>query len=76
MLALVDALDAEYRKDRIRVNAVLPSVIDTPFNRSSMPDADFDTWVAPEEIARVIRFLCSDDASVTSGAHLPVYGRA
>jgi len=43
VLALVDALDAEYRKDRIRVNAVLPSVIDTPFNRSSMPDADFDT---------------------------------
>jgi NAD(P)-dependent dehydrogenase (short-subunit alcohol dehydrogenase family) len=76
VLALVDALDAEYRKDRIRVNAVLPSVIDTPANRSSMPDADFDTWVAPEEIARVIRFLCSDEASVTSGAHLPVYGRA
>jgi NAD(P)-dependent dehydrogenase (short-subunit alcohol dehydrogenase family) len=76
VLALVDALDAEYRQDRIRVNAVLPSVIDTPFNRSSMPDADFDTWVSPEEIARVIRFLCSDDASVTSGAHLPVYGRA
>jgi NAD(P)-dependent dehydrogenase (short-subunit alcohol dehydrogenase family) len=76
VLALVDALDAEYRKDRIRVNAVLPSVIDTPFNRSSMPDADFDTWVAPEQIARVIRFLCSDDSSVTSGAHLPVYGRA
>jgi NAD(P)-dependent dehydrogenase (short-subunit alcohol dehydrogenase family) len=76
VLALVDALDAEYRKDRIRVNAVLPSVIDTPFNRSSMPDADFDTWVAPEEIARVIRFLCSDEASATSGAHLPVYGRA
>jgi NAD(P)-dependent dehydrogenase (short-subunit alcohol dehydrogenase family) len=76
VLALVDALDAEYRKDRIRVNAVLPSVIDTPANRSSMPDADFDTWVAPEEIAGVIRFLCSDDASVTSGAHLPVYGRA
>jgi NAD(P)-dependent dehydrogenase (short-subunit alcohol dehydrogenase family) len=76
VLALVDALDAEYRQDRVRVNAVLPSVIDTPFNRRSMPDADFDTWVAPEEIARVIRFLCSDDASVTSGAHLPVYGRA
>jgi NAD(P)-dependent dehydrogenase (short-subunit alcohol dehydrogenase family) len=76
VLALVDALDAEYRKDRIRVNAVLPSVIDTPFNRSTMPDADFDTWVAPEEIARVIRFLCSDEASATSGAHLPVYGRA
>jgi NAD(P)-dependent dehydrogenase (short-subunit alcohol dehydrogenase family) len=76
VLALVDALDAEYRKDGVRVNAVLPSVIDTPANRSSMPDADFDTWVRPEQIARVIRFLCSDDASITSGAHVPVYGLA
>jgi NAD(P)-dependent dehydrogenase (short-subunit alcohol dehydrogenase family) len=76
VLALVAALDAEYRKDRVRVNAVLPSVIDTPLNRRSMPDADFDTWVDPEEIARVIRFLCSDEASATSGAHVPVYGQA
>jgi NAD(P)-dependent dehydrogenase (short-subunit alcohol dehydrogenase family) len=76
VLALVAALDAEYRKERVRVNAVLPSVIDTPFNRRSMPDADFDTWVAPDEIARVIRFLCSDEASATSGAHVPVYGQA
>jgi NAD(P)-dependent dehydrogenase (short-subunit alcohol dehydrogenase family) len=76
VLALVAALDAEYRKDRVRVNAVLPSVIDTPFNRRSMPDADFDTWVAPQEIARIIRFLCSDEASATSGAHVPVYGQA
>jgi NAD(P)-dependent dehydrogenase (short-subunit alcohol dehydrogenase family) len=76
VLALVAALDAEYRKDRVRVNAVLPSVIDTPVNRRSMPDADFATWVAPEEIARVIRFLCSDEASATSGAHVPVYGQA
>jgi NAD(P)-dependent dehydrogenase (short-subunit alcohol dehydrogenase family) len=76
VLALVDALDAEYRKDAIRVNAVLPSVIDTPANRASTPDADFDTWVRPDQIARVIRFLCSDDASITSGAHIPVYGLA
>ena len=76
VLALVDALDAEYRADGIRVNAVLPSVIDTPANRSSMPDADFETWVAPEQIGRVIRFLCSDAASITSGAHVPVYGLA
>jgi NAD(P)-dependent dehydrogenase (short-subunit alcohol dehydrogenase family) len=76
VLALVDALDAEYRKDGVRVNAVLPSVIDTPANRSSMPDADFETWVRPEQIAGVIRFLCSDDASITSGAHVPVYGLA
>jgi NAD(P)-dependent dehydrogenase (short-subunit alcohol dehydrogenase family) len=76
VLALVDALDAEYRTDGIRVNAILPSVIDTPANRASMPDADFDTWVAPDAIARVIAFLCSDDASATSGAHVPVYGQA
>jgi NAD(P)-dependent dehydrogenase (short-subunit alcohol dehydrogenase family) len=76
VLALVDALDAEYRKDGIRVNAVLPSVIDTPANRASTPDADFDTWVRPDQIGRVIRFLCSDDASITSGAHIPVYGLA
>jgi NAD(P)-dependent dehydrogenase (short-subunit alcohol dehydrogenase family) len=76
VLALVDTLDAEYRKDGIRINAVLPSVIDTPANRASMPDADFDTWVRPDEIAGVIRFLCADGASAVSGAHLPVYGEA
>ena len=76
VLALVDTLDVEYRKDGIRANAVLPSVIDTPANRRSMPDADFATWVAPEQIAGVIRFLCSDDASAISGGHLPVYGQA
>jgi NAD(P)-dependent dehydrogenase (short-subunit alcohol dehydrogenase family) len=76
VLALVDALDTEYRKDGIRVNAILPSVIDTPANRASMPDAAFDTWVAPDEIGRVIAFLCSDDASAVSGAHVPVYGQA
>jgi NAD(P)-dependent dehydrogenase (short-subunit alcohol dehydrogenase family) len=76
VLAFVDALHAEYRDDHIRTNAILPSTIDTPANRASMPDADFDTWVKPEEIARVIALLCSDDAQVTSGAHVPVYGRA
>jgi NAD(P)-dependent dehydrogenase (short-subunit alcohol dehydrogenase family) len=76
VLAFVDALDAEYRKDGIRVNALLPSVIDTPANRRAMPDADFDTWVSPDEIARVIAFLCSDESSATSGAHVPVYGQA
>src|SRR5215212_6195844 len=76
VLALVDALHEEYRDDHVRVNAILPSTIDTPANRRSMPDADFDTWVKPEEIARVVRFLCGDDAAVTSGGHIPVYGRA
>jgi NAD(P)-dependent dehydrogenase (short-subunit alcohol dehydrogenase family) len=76
VLAFVDALHEEYRDDHIRTNAILPSTIDTPANRKSMPDADFDTWVKPEEIARVIALLCSDDARVTSGGHVPVYGRA
>jgi NAD(P)-dependent dehydrogenase (short-subunit alcohol dehydrogenase family) len=76
VLAFVDALAAEYTQDGIRANAVLPSVIDTPANRASMPDADHATWVKPEEIARVIGFLCSEDAAPTAGAHLPVYGRA
>jgi NAD(P)-dependent dehydrogenase (short-subunit alcohol dehydrogenase family) len=76
VLAFVDALDAEYRHDGIRANAIVPSTIDTPANRRAMPDADHASWVAPEQIAEVVRFLCSDAAAVTSGAHVPVYGRA
>jgi NAD(P)-dependent dehydrogenase (short-subunit alcohol dehydrogenase family) len=76
VLAFVDVLHAEYKDDGIRANAIMPSTIDTPANRKAMPKADFDTWVKPEEIARVVRFLCSDDAAVTSGGHVPVYGRA
>ena len=76
VLAFVDALAAEYRKDDIRVNAILPSVIDTPANRRSMPDADYGRWVRPQQIADVIRFLCEDGSQAISGAHVPVYGRA
>ena len=74
MLAFIQALDAEY-DDGIRCNAILPSVIDTPANRASQPDAT-TPWVAPEEIAKVVRFLVSDDSRPTSGAAIPVYGRA
>jgi NAD(P)-dependent dehydrogenase (short-subunit alcohol dehydrogenase family) len=76
VLAFVTGLDVEYRSDGVRANAVLPSVIDTPANRSSQPDADHSKWVAPAEIARVVRFLVSDDSLPTSGAAVPVYGRA
>jgi len=76
VLAFVDALAVEYTKDGVRANAILPSVIDTPANRASEPDADFSRWVTPEQIARVIRFLCSQDSEPISGAHIPVYGRA
>jgi NAD(P)-dependent dehydrogenase (short-subunit alcohol dehydrogenase family) len=76
VLAFVDAAAVEYKKDGVRVNAVLPSIIDTPANRAANPDGKFDNWVQPQEIAEVIAFLCSDAAAVTSGAHVPVYGRA
>ena len=76
VLALVQALDAEYKGDGIRCNAILPSVIDTPANREAMPDADHAKWVPPEQIAKVVRFLVSDDSAPTSGAAVPVYGRA
>ena len=76
LLALVRALDSEYRDDGIRINAVLPSVIDTPANRESMPGADHDAWVAPSAIAGVIHFLSTDASSPVSGAEVPVYGRA
>ncbi len=61
VLAFVDALAAEYTKDGVRANAILPSVIDTPANRAAQPDADHSRWVTPDQIARVIRFLCSED---------------
>jgi NAD(P)-dependent dehydrogenase (short-subunit alcohol dehydrogenase family) len=76
LLALIQALDAEYRGHGIRCNAILPSVIDTPANRAAQPEADYSKWVPPEEIAKVIRFLVSDDSKPTSGAAIPVYGRA
>jgi len=76
VIAFVQALDADYRQDGIRANAILPSVIDTPANRRSQPDADHSKWVAPAEIARVVRSLVSDEFAPTSGAAIPVYGRA
>lgn len=71
---LTEAL-AEELKGRVTVNAVLPSIIDTPANRADMPKAKFDTWVRPEELAAVILFLGSESASAVTGALLPVIGR-
>jgi len=76
VLAFVQALDAEYRQDGVRCNAILPSVIDTPANRASQPDADHSKWVPPEEIAKVVRFLVSEDSAPLGGGTIPVYGRA
>ena len=71
---LTEALAAEW-KGKITVNAVLPSTIDTPANRASMPKADFGKWVSPQELADVILFLASDAASAVTGVLLPVSGR-
>jgi NAD(P)-dependent dehydrogenase (short-subunit alcohol dehydrogenase family) len=76
LLAFIQALDADYKHQGIRCNAIVPSVIDTPANRAGQPDADHSKWVAPEAIAKVIRFLVSDESLPMSGAAVPVYGRA
>jgi NAD(P)-dependent dehydrogenase (short-subunit alcohol dehydrogenase family) len=76
VIAFAQAVAAEYKDDRIRCNAILPSVIDTPGNRASMPNADHSKWVAPSAIAGVVAHLLSDDSTPTSGAAIPVYGRA
>lgn len=70
--ALVEAMADEQRACGIRINAVLPSIIDTPANRASMPDADFLKWVSPQDLARVVLFLASDAARAVNGASIPV----
>ena len=73
-VALMDSLAADLKGTGVRANSVLPSIIDTPTNRRAMPNADFSRWPKPEDIARVILFLSSDDAAVIHGAAIPVYG--
>ncbi len=76
VVRLVEATAAEVRDDSITVNCVMPSIIDTPTNRASMPTAEFDRWPRAEQIADVVAFLISDGAELVSGAAIPVYGRA
>lgn len=73
--ALTLELAEELRQEQILVNAVLPSIIDTPANRASMPDADFERWAKPADIAETVLFLASPSNAVTTGALVPVYGR-
>ncbi len=72
---LTESLAEELKADGITVNAVLPSIIDTPANRAEMPKADFATWVTPRALAEVILFLASDAGAPVTGALLPVTGR-
>jgi NAD(P)-dependent dehydrogenase (short-subunit alcohol dehydrogenase family) len=73
-VAMIDSLAADLKGTGVRVNSILPSIIDTEVNRKAMPNADFAQWPKPEDIARVVLFLCSDDAKLVHGAAIPVYG--
>lgn len=75
-VAMMDSLAADLRGSGVRVNSVLPSIIDTEANRKAMPKADFAKWPKPGDIARVILFLCSEQAKVIHGAAVPVYGES
>ena len=71
---LTESIAEEVKTLGINVNAIMPSIIDTPANRKAMPDADHSKWVKPEAIAKVVLFLTSDDAAIINGAAIPVYG--
>jgi NAD(P)-dependent dehydrogenase (short-subunit alcohol dehydrogenase family) len=73
-VAMIDCLAADLKGTGVRANSILPNIIDTSANRKAMPKADFAKWPKPEGIARVILFLCSDDAKLIQGASVPVYG--
>jgi NAD(P)-dependent dehydrogenase (short-subunit alcohol dehydrogenase family) len=74
VIAFVQVVAREHAADRVRCNAVVPSMIDTPANRATMAPEDYGKLTPPEEIAAVIRFLCSDESAATTGAAIPVYG--
>jgi len=71
-VAMIDSLAAELKDKGVRVNSILPSIIDTDTNRKAMPGADFTKWPKPKDIARVILFLCSEEAGLIHGASVPV----
>jgi NAD(P)-dependent dehydrogenase (short-subunit alcohol dehydrogenase family) len=76
VVSLTQSQAEELKDYGVTVNAVLPSIVDTPANRQAMPDADYSRWPKGEEIASVILFLASDEAKLVSGAAVPVYGQA
>ena len=75
VIKLTESLAEELKDAGVRVNTVLPSIIDTAANRAAMPDADFGAWVTPAALEKTIAFLLSDDAAAITGASLPITGR-
>ncbi len=73
---LTESIAEEVKDKKINVNAIMPSIIDTPTNRQAMPNEDHSLWVKPDQIAQVVGFLISEQASIINGATVPVYGRA
>jgi NAD(P)-dependent dehydrogenase (short-subunit alcohol dehydrogenase family) len=76
VVRLTETISEEYRKDGITANCVMPRIIDTPANRNAMPDSDFSLWPKPSEVAKLILFLASDDASAITGSSISLIGKA
>jgi NAD(P)-dependent dehydrogenase (short-subunit alcohol dehydrogenase family) len=74
LITLTEVIAAEVKGSGVTANVILPSIIDTPANRESIPKADPAKWVKPEHIAATMRFLCSEEAASINGAHIPIYG--
>ncbi len=76
VLRLTESLAEELKDAGVRVNVIVPKVLDTSENRAMMPKAKWDRWPSPDQVARVVRWLCSEESEVVTGAAIPVYGRA
>ena len=74
LIRFVDSISQEFREDKININCILPTTIDTESNRRAMPNADFSKWLSPEDLANVVLFLCSSESKVINGAAIPTYG--
>lgn len=74
LIRLVESISEEVKEHNINVNCILPSTIDTEANRKAMPNSDFSKWVKTEDLAKVVLFLCSEEAKVINGAAIPAYG--
>ena len=74
LIRFVESISQEFGEDKININCILPTTIDTEANRRAMPNANFSKWLSPEDLANVVLFLCSSDSKVINGAAIPTYG--